>query len=86
MKKYIALIAFGIGIVSFAQHRPGHEKPQKHQLKKIHPKELHKIHIGPQKPPHPRKDNRDFVRIQPKRSENIALQLPHDLGIHVVIR
>ena len=85
MKKYIALIAFGIGIISFAQHRPGHGQPQKHQLKKIHPKEMHKIHKGPQKPPHPRHDNRDF-RIQPKRSANIAVQLPHDLGIQVVIR
>ena len=93
MKKYIALAAFGIGIVSFAQHgpKPGKPHPKKHPIEKFQPRDFHREVRGPQRPLQPRHeqvryDDRDYRKMEPKRSASIALQLPHDLGIQVVIR
>lgn len=54
MKQYIALIAFGLGIISYAQHGPKHGPPS-HQH---HPHKMEKYH--PNRGPHHKKN--DYAR------------------------
>lgn len=86
MKQYIALFAFAFGIVAFAQHGPRpHQGPHhRHHVKKVH--------HHPRKPHHPpvvvvhehaRPMPPKVVRVHNRRSTNVAVQLPNNVGIQV---
>lgn len=86
MKQYIALFAFGFGIVAFAQHgpRPVAHGKHHHQIKWDH----HRPHRPPvvvrNEPP--RALPPKVVRVHDHRSTNVAVQLPNNVGIQVVVR
>lgn len=77
MKYYIAAIAFGIGVFSYAQHGPHHHpKPPHGKFVK------HDYHKGPRK--HKHYDRRHSPREI--NHHHRPAPRPHNRGIYVVIK
>lgn len=76
MKQYIALVAFGLGIFSFAQQGPRLGQHQNQPPKKMERFDHHK---GPQ---HPKPDFRRPNQRGPQRPD-FAHQAPRNSGINI---
>ena len=97
MKQYIALVAFGLGIFSFAQHGPRQDRPQHFEQKdrKGPQKDFHRDDRGPRDHRKPQKfQQRDrphhpeFSHRGPQRPPQPVpvVHAPSKPGIYIVIR